>query len=374
MGVYKRGDVYWFKFVFNGQRIQRSSKVTNRKDATDIERAYRTNLARGEVGIEDKPKQPTFTIGQLLDALEAHYTLVGKASRPNLSSISTARKEFSAIRADALSEERVESYIGRRLAAGAKNATINRITGILARAYKLSRISMPEVRHLSEKDNARTGFFTFDDFEAVVKNLPADLQDFARFGFVSGWRKGEIASLRWSDVEEGIIRLRSTNSKNGEARQITIEGDLVDLMKRRRALRSTETSGGAVMNAFIFHRDGKSVREFRKSWARACVATGQGTMTCPKCEKTMTASRCSLCKIATNYRGRIFHDLRRSAVRNMIRAGVPQSVAMKISGHKTASMFRRYDIANEGDLRQAMLSVQKYRETERQKLVNMTTQ
>ena len=93
--------------------------------------------------------------------------------------------------------------------------------------------------------------------------------------------------------------------------------------------------------------------EFRKAWASACVVAGVGIMRCPKCGTQGTAKVCSQCDIPTKYVGRIFHDLRRSAVRHMIRAGVPQNVAMKISGHKTSSMFRRYDIANEEDLRAA---------------------
>jgi integrase len=69
-----------------------------------------------------------------------------------------------------------------------------------------------------------------------------------------------------------------------------------------------------------------------------------------------------------------FHDLRRSGVRHMVRAGVPQNVAMKISGHKTASMFRRYDIANEEDLRAAMESVAKYHEAAGKKVISMGQQ
>jgi len=67
--------------------------------------------------------------------------------------------------------------------------------------------------------------------------------------------------------------------------------------------------------------------------------------------------------------GRIFHDFRRSGVRNLVRSGVPQSVAMKISGHKTASMFRRYDIASEADLREAMLRVESYNKSQVEKVV-----
>lgn len=135
-----------------------------------------------------------------------------------------------------------------------------------------------------------------------------------------------------------------------------------------------ENSEGTTLSDHIFHRDGLPIREFRKSWARACVAAKVGMMTCAKCQDEGKDLFCLHCKVATKYRGKIFHDLRRSGVRDMIRGGVPQNVAMKISGHKTASMLRRYDIASESDLRQAMLSVQKYREAERQKVLSIAGQ
>jgi integrase len=153
-----------------------------------------------------------------------------------------------------------------------------------------------------------------------------------------------------------------------EGRQVVIDGDLVEIVERRRALRAVETQDGTVLCDYIFHRAGEPIREFRKSWARACVVAKVGTMFCPKCKIEGEGLSCLRCKMPTKYRGRIVHDLRRSGVRDMIRSGVPQSLAMKISGHKTASMFRRYDIASESDLREATLSVQKYREAERQKV------
>src|ERR1039458_7364647 len=91
------------------------------------------------------------------------------------------------------------------------------------------------------------------------------------------------------------------------------------------------------MVEYIFHRDGAPVGEFRKSWKAACKKAGVS--------------------------GRLFHDLRRSAVRNMTQAGVPQAVAMKISGHKTACMFQRYNIVATDDLRTALERTERYRVT-----------
>jgi integrase len=164
--------------------------------------------------------------------------------------------------------------------------------------------------------------------------LPVYLQDFARFGYLTGWRKGEIASLRWQDVEGDIIRLRAENSKNGEGRSVTLNGELEELIKRRRVARQVKTKTGALLAELVFHHDGQPIVDLRKAWATAC-------------------------KMA-NVQGKLFHDLRRTAVRNMVRAGVPEKVAMSFSGHKTRSMFDRYNITNERDQREAMQKTQSY--------------
>jgi integrase len=111
-------------------------------------------------------------------------------------------------------------------------------------------------------------------------------------------RKGEIASLAWEDVDGDCIRLRAENAKNGEARLIPLEGELQDLIERRREVRQVNLSGTVMLAALIFHREGEPIREFRKSWASACTKAGIR---------------------------RHFHDLRRSACRNMLAAGVPQN-------------------------------------------------
>ncbi len=349
MALYRRGKTWWFNFTLAGQRLQRSTKTRNRRDAADIERAERTRLARIKAGLESPeplPKRKDLTIGDLLDALQADYKLRGKASVGNLSTLAGARRAFGTVPALALTAAQVDRYIEKRLADGARPATVNRTTQLVSQAYRLATAQgnlerAPAVRQLSERGNARQGFFSEREFRAVLENLPADLQDFTLFGYLTGWRKSEIASLLWADVEQDVIRLRGENSKNREGRAIVVDGELAELMARRRQARLT---GSGVLAATVFHRDGAPVREFRRSWATACRLAGVE---------------------------RLFHDLRRTAVRNMVRAGVPERVTMAISGHKTRSIFDRYNITSEGDLRDAILRLQRYHEVAREKIAPM---
>lgn len=348
MSVYRRGPFFYFKFWHGGKKVDLSTRQSNRQAAIKMESAERTRLSLISAGlVSDQPKaKVSGTVNDLLDRLVERYKEEGKATPKNLSTIKAARAAFG--NKTKLSENDIESYISRRLKAGRRPATINRPLEALKRAYKIAEVASPKIRHLSEKGNERKGFFSVQELESVVLNLPDDLQDFTRFCFVTAWRKGEAASLRWSDIEDGIVRLRPENSKNGEARQIVIDGDLVQIIERRRAMRAVNTAAGTVLCEYVFHRgDGAPIKEFRKSWARACAEAGVP--------------------------GKLFHDLRRSGVRDMIRGGVSQTVAMKISGHKTASMFRRYNITSEDDLRAAMLSLQRYREAQGQKVVQMAS-
>src|ERR1035438_521939 len=103
---------------------------------------------------------------------------------------------------------------------------------------------------------------------------------------------------------------------------------LAELMERRKAARLVKTATGEVLAKYIFHCKGEPIGDFRKAWATACKLAGVSE--------------------------RLFHDLRRTAVREMLRAGVHETTARKISGHKTASMLQRYNIQSETDIREAM--------------------
>jgi integrase len=238
------------------------------------------------------------------------------------------RDFFALTRAINVTTTDIERFIKERLDAKKARATVNRETGALKQAFNLARkqgrlTRVPYIPMLRE-DNARQGFFEHADFESVVAKLPAPINDIARFAYLSGWRRGEIVSLRWDAVDRNAREVRLRTSKNGEGRVLPLTDGLWDLIERRWTARTIDMKDGTTkMSEFVFHREGDAVVDFRKGWAQA-----------------FTAGRVPR---------KLFHDLRRTAVRNMIRAGVPQSVAMSISGHKTVSMFMRYNITSDAD-------------------------
>ena len=240
--------------------------------------------------------------------------------------------------ADALTAEELDNYIERRRAKGAAKASINRVTAIIRAAYRRANMIPPAFRHLSEKDNVRKGFFSVAEFRSVLSHLPNDgLRDFVLFAYLCGWRKGSIASLKWVDVdlEEGEINLPGEFTKNGDPLKMPVEGELKEVMQRRKETRAVKTKTGTQLSSLVFHRNGRPVGEFRKSWATATARAK-----CP---------------------GKLFHDFRRTAARDLIRAGTREGVAMTITGHKTNAMFLRYNITDTEDVRKALRSVGQYR-------------
>jgi len=147
---------------------------------------------------------------------------------------------------------------------------------------------------------------------------------------VCGWRQSELRTLRFENVDRGAREIRLNDSKNGEGRVLPLDDDTWTVMERRWIARQYETAKGTVLSAYVFHEYGQPISEskFKRMWARACK----------KAKLT----------------GKLFHDYRRTAARNMLRAGIPQAVAMQITGHRTDSMFRRYSIVSVDDKRAAL--------------------
>jgi integrase len=324
--IFQRGDIHWVAYYFNGKEIRESSRSGNEADARRLLK-MRLKEVHGNRYVGSQEEK--LTVDDLLDALIIHLETKGAKTVVRLKShLKPLRNFFALSRAVNVTTTIVEQYIAQRLKAEKARATVNRETGALKQAFNLARkqarlTRVPYIPMLRE-DNARQGFFEHGDFENLVKNLPDPIGDIARFGYLSGWRRGEIVSLMWDAVDRAAHEVRLRTSKNGQGRVLPVEGGLWDLIERRWSARTIEQKDGTTkLSEFVFHRNGEAVVDFRKPWKDACKKA----------------------KIP----GRIFHDLRRTAVRNMVRAGVPQSVAMSISGHKTVSMFMRYNITNASD-------------------------
>lgn len=206
-------------------------------------------------------------------------------------------------------------------------ATTDRYLEALRAAYRLAvkqkRIGADRVPYLElmRPQNRRTGFVEDEMFWKLYRALPAAEADIALFAYRSGWRRGEAEGLTWDQVDAGAREVRLWDSKNGRGRVLPLEGELWTVVQRRIAARTLQTTA-------IFHRGGKPLGDWRKVWRKACKAAEAP--------------------------GLLFHDLRRSAVRNLTRRGVPAVVAMQITGHRTRSVFDRYDIPTTDEARDAL--------------------
>jgi integrase len=340
------GQANWFSVIcVRGKQHEISTGTPDLKLAKRVHRQKLDELAADRQGLKQftTPQHRQLQFASLLDDLVSDYRVRRvKSFGSVLSHLKPLREHFGDWRALEITFRAIEAYITQRRGARKSNATINRELELLRRALRLAHDrqllpSIPKVRVLPEH-NIRQGFFERADLEAVVTALPAYLRDFTRFAYLTGWRKGEIISLRWSDVDRdaGAIRLRPEAAKTGRGRTVMLEGDLAELIDRRWQARLLESDGDVRISALVFHRDGEPVGDFRKAWATACRAVGVP---------------------------RLFHDLRRTAARNMVRAGVPERVAMAVTGHVTRSMFDRYNIVSEDDLRMAAQKTTMYVDT-----------
>ncbi len=324
-GIYKRGQTYWVRYSFRGREYREScgsNKITHAR------KLLKKRIAECESGKLIGPTQDRVILGDLAEDYLRDYEInARKSTRAAKARTQHLLEYFGYLkRVVDISPSKLKEYTHHRLQEQAANATINRELTALGRMFRLAveseKLTMiPHIPRLEEPP-AREGFFEHEEYLSVRRHLPPDLQDVLDFGYNSGWRSGEILSLRWSDLDfdGGMIRLRAAESKNKERRVLPLSEPLRQVLERR-------WEGRRPMCPFVFHRNGKQIKDYASAWKRACETAG--------------------------LEGKLFHDLRRTVARNLIRSGVPRSTARRITGHKTESVFERYNITVEEDLREA---------------------
>jgi len=276
---------------------------------------------------------------------------------------------FGSRKVISLRESDFEKYREQRISEdGVSNATVDHDFTYLLAALNLEHRKKPHTRvpvvptiPKSGEDNVRQGFLDLNGYDKVLDTLPTSLKCLFVVGYHIGNRKGTLLNLRWNqiDFEEGLIRF--VRKEHGKPVPIfaPIYGDMHDWLGRQKAFRDRKYPDCE----FVFfwypvdcdivpklkggrggrrNEPGTPIKEFRFSWKEAVKEAKQPEL--------------------------LFHDLRRSAVRNMVeKMGWSEKKAMMISGHKTDAMLRRYDIIPTDDIKESGRQANDWWKEQRQK-------
>jgi len=327
--LYKRGDTYWIKYYRDGKPFYESSRSGEEADAKRLLRQRLGQIAEGRfVGLQ--PERVRFE--DLAQDFVNDYRINGKRSLDKAErSVRHLQRVFGGQRAVDITTDKVCNYISARLDDGMSNAEINRELAALKRMFNLALRQTPPKVHqkpyipMLQEQNVRKGFFERPEFERLRTALPQPLRPVVTFAYYSGWRKQEILGLCWDcvDLQAQTVRLAPGTTKNRDGRVMYLQGEVLETLSALQRERDALTP----LCPWVFHWNGERVRDFRDTWHTACRVVG--------------------------LEGKLFHDFRRTAVRNMVRANIPERVAQQISGHKTRSVFDRYHIVSDTDLREA---------------------
>lgn len=376
-----RGRAVWLQYSDRpGHKIREAARIDGRTLKTETknwqqkaDKLLQRKLGEAAAGIVKD--NPSLRYEDLRDAFMTDYKVNRRKSlrwkkdeetselKPYLDKVQRLDDFFAGRRAIEIDADLIRKFIADQQGRGLSNGSINRSISALRRMFNLAaedeKLRNVPHFHMVEEAAPRQGFFEPDEYEALSRALPNYLRLPLAMGYYTAARSGEILSLKWDQIDflSGVIRLRPGETKSGKGRSIPIVPQLRSLLIEQRSRRQNDCP----YVCFRLDRGGRAVKikGFRKAWYSACMKCGLGKMEPVIDEATgqpvyvKPRGLCSKPKVKTVYAGRLFHDLRRSGVRNLVRAGVSEKIAMSISGHLTRSVFDRYNIVSERDISEA---------------------
>jgi integrase len=343
--LWQKGEIWWMQYYVHGQQVRESSGSRKKIVA---ERLMEKRLAEKKAGVLRITNAEKLRYEQMRDALYAKYRNEGhrslrRSKKDNREWVAGVHPHldnfFAGYRAIEITTAEMRRFIDKRIAEGAAKGTVNgslaALSAMFGVAFKSGLIRRDDIPHFPlfrKLNNQRWIRLTPEEFNRLHGALPEHLKAPTRLAYYNGLRREEVFGLKWSDVDwdAGIIRLSGTVTKSGEPRATPIpEPVLADL----RALFPKRTPS----LGFVFELDRDRIGDFRKTWRDALRRA----------------------KLPTEF---VFHGLRYCAASNLTSAGVPQVLAQRITGHVTASIFRRYNLVSDADLTDVGRKITAYNE------------
>ena len=343
--IWLRGPFYWIQYYDqHGRQVRESSHSGTEQVA---KRLLKRRLGEREAGLLPDRASQRVTVDDLSEIFMLDYRNNGKSIRWAKDCWDDLKRSFSGMRASHVTTDDIQKYMEKRRVEGVSNATINRELSCLRRMFVLGTKCTPaKVQRIPifpdrlKEANPRTGFVDDVQYRKLCDACKDTwLRAFLAVAYSFGFRRTELLKLtvRQVNLLERTITLDPGTTKNDDGRIVRMTEEVYLLM--------CECVKGKNADAFVFcWKDGREILDFRGMWDTLIKSAGLP--------------------------GLLVHDLRRSAVRNMIRRGVPEVVAMRISGHKTRSVFDRYNIVSETDLADAALKIEQGRAQDRDKAEN----
>ena len=326
--VFKRHRIWWIAYSRGGKEFRESARSTKRSDALALLRKRN----------EERIVSGRVLLSQIFHERIADAKLRGICSIRHLMLYHRRFMNFFGnIVARDLGTCDVRRYQAARKQQGAAGGTVNREVSALKRALRLAVESRlldhcPVFPQRLAESEPRQGFFEHDDYLAIRDELAPWAQDILDFAYYTGWRRSEILGLEWGEVFEDSIRLNPKRVKTRRPRLRPITEDLAPIIARR-------TRERVFSCLYVFHRNGKRIptATWQVHWTKARERAGRLHI--------------------------LLHDARRTVVRNLIRAGVRERVAMEMTGHVSRRIFDRYHIIREDDLEEAGQKLKDYLDT-----------
>ena len=327
-GKLRKTSNWYIEFVSGNRTIREATEYTKRSDAAEFLKKRVSDAMGGKIVLSRN-----VTYEDLCKLILVDYE---NNERKSFRELQTSRLPhldavFGGTKAIDITTTSVERYKSLRLKDKAAPATVNRELATLKRMFRLGLrqgmvATMPYISMLAEH-NVRKGFFELDQFRAILKHLPSEYQGLFEIAYITGWRiRSELLSRQWRHVDfsgKGWLRLDPGEAKDATSgREFQFTTWMREILERQKKwVSKIEKRTGQVIPWVFCRPDGSPIRDFHADWRDACKAANIQ---------------------------RIPHDFRRTAVRNLERAGVPRTTAMAMIGHKTESIYRRYSIVDQG--------------------------